>query len=119
MFSGCAFRSILFAAALTAAVATTARAQTAVPHVAEVSLSGPRFGMTFLGQGIIDKLADHDIKVGPMITPVRLAVREAPVHGFERPYGIERVGPAGRGSRPRRGAPEFELDGGPSNQGRR
>jgi hypothetical protein len=69
MFSGYASRSILFAAALTVTMASTARAQIVVPpHVPEVSLSGPRFGMTFLGQGIIDKLAEHDIKVGPMIS---------------------------------------------------
>ena len=69
MFSRFASRSMLLAAALTLALATTARAQTAVPHVAgPVSLSGPRFGMTFLNQAILDKLDEHDIKVGPAIT---------------------------------------------------
>jgi hypothetical protein len=33
-----------------------------------VSLSGPRFGATFLGQDIIDKLTERDITVGPVIT---------------------------------------------------
>jgi hypothetical protein len=69
MFSACASRSIPLAAALTLTLATTALAQKTVPPVSEpISLSGPRFGMTFLGQGIVDKLAEHDVKVGPMIT---------------------------------------------------
>ena len=33
-----------------------------------ISLSGPRFGVTFLGEGIIDKLVEHDIDVDPVIT---------------------------------------------------
>ena len=33
-----------------------------------ISLSGPRFGVTFLGEGIIDKLVEHDITVDPVIT---------------------------------------------------
>ncbi len=40
-----------------------------VPVVTQaVSLSGPRLGITFLGQDIIDKLDAHDIAVGPVIT---------------------------------------------------
>jgi hypothetical protein len=33
-----------------------------------VSLSGPRFGVTFLGDGIVEKLAEHDIEVGQAVT---------------------------------------------------
>lgn len=69
MFSRFASRSILLAAALTVTSATTALAQTAVPHITgPVSLSGPRFGMTFLNQSTLDKLAEHNVEVGPMIT---------------------------------------------------
>ena len=69
MFSGFASRSMLLAVALTLTLATTARAQTVVPHgLGPVSLSGPRFGMTFLNQTILDTLAEHDIEVGRVIT---------------------------------------------------
>jgi len=69
MFSQSTFRSMLFAVAVTLAVAGTAAAQTYTPPpVEQISLSGPRFGMTFLGQGIIDKLDEHEITVGPMIS---------------------------------------------------
>jgi hypothetical protein len=42
---------------------------TRVPPVAErVRLSGPRFGVTYLGGAIVDSLAAHDIDVSPVIT---------------------------------------------------
>jgi hypothetical protein len=40
-----------------------------IPPVARtVSLSGPRFGVTFLDQGVIDKLAARNIEVKPSIS---------------------------------------------------
>src|SRR5688500_12845550 len=45
-------------------------AQPLVPPVTQtVSLSGPRFGLTLLPQGAVDKLkAEHGIEVGPNIS---------------------------------------------------
>jgi hypothetical protein len=72
MFSRISTRSVLLAAALPLAMATTAfaqTAQTAMPRLtAPVSLSGPRFGVTFLNQATLDTLAEHEVEVGPMIT---------------------------------------------------
>jgi hypothetical protein len=55
---------------LVAALPTEALAQdTRVPPVAErVKLSGPRFGLTFLGGAIVDSLAAHGVEVAPLIT---------------------------------------------------
>jgi hypothetical protein len=48
----------------------TALAQTdrVPPPVERVKLSGPRFGVTYLGGSIVDSLAAHDVKVSPVIT---------------------------------------------------
>jgi hypothetical protein len=50
--------------------AASALAQPLVPPVTQtVSLSGPRFGLTMLPQGVIDKLKnEHDLEVGPNIS---------------------------------------------------
>jgi len=59
---------------LFAGVAAPALAQDSVnivnppPPVRSVNLSGPRFGMTSLSQGVIDKLAEREIDVRPTIT---------------------------------------------------
>lgn len=46
-----------------------AQADTRVPPPVErVKLSGPRFGVTYLGGGIVDSLAAHGIDVAPVIT---------------------------------------------------
>ena len=51
------------------ALATPAWSQALPPRVAhEIDLSGPRFGLTMLGQASIDKLKENDIVVNPMIT---------------------------------------------------
>ena len=40
-----------------------------VPPVAQTAnLSGPRFGLTLLSEGVIEKLKERDIEVGPQIT---------------------------------------------------
>lgn len=42
---------------------------TDIPPVAKtVSLAGPRFGMTVLGDGVVARLAEHDLTVAPVIT---------------------------------------------------
>lgn len=38
------------------------------PPTTSVNLSGPRFGLTLLGPGVVDALADRGIKVGPHIS---------------------------------------------------
>ncbi len=38
------------------------------PPVQRVKLSGPRFGVTYLGGAIVDSLAAHDVEVSPVIT---------------------------------------------------
>src|SRR5918999_911164 len=38
------------------------------PPTQRIKLSGPRFGVTYLGGGIVDSLAAHDVDVSPIIT---------------------------------------------------
>ena len=61
---------LMGAAFLIFAVSTPALSQPMVPPVAEtVSLSGPRFGVTFLSPEIVQKLQTEDgIRVGPAVT---------------------------------------------------
>ena len=57
------------AAVLLFSIAAPAWSQTLPPRVTkEVDLSGPRFGLTMLSQGNVDKLKEHDITVRPMIS---------------------------------------------------
>jgi hypothetical protein len=50
-------------------LATPALAQTTLPPVARTAdLSGPRFGLTLLSDGVVKKLEERDITVGPHIS---------------------------------------------------
>ena len=56
-------------AVLTLLLSTPCLAQTTLPPVAKTAnLSGPRFGMTLLADGVVKKLEERDIKVGPHIS---------------------------------------------------
>jgi hypothetical protein len=62
-------RSSLFAVVLTLGLSAEALSQPIVPPLAEsVSLSGPRFGLTLLSDGIVAKLDERDIHVGPHVS---------------------------------------------------
>ena len=50
-------------AALTLAAAVPASAQTLPPYTHSADLSGPRFGLTLLSDGIVNKLAERQIAV--------------------------------------------------------
>jgi hypothetical protein len=39
-----------------------------MPRAERLELSGPRFGVTAIGQQLIDTLATHDVHVGPVIS---------------------------------------------------
>ena len=52
-----------FAAALAVATAVPAAAQTLPPYAHSADLSGPRFGLTLLSDGIVEKLADRQLPV--------------------------------------------------------
>lgn len=68
-FTPSALRHATHAAFLTLALSSPALSQTTVPPVARaVSLSGPRFGVTSLSQGVIDRLKEDNIDIGPVIT---------------------------------------------------
>ena len=58
------------AAGFIVVLSSPAMSQTIVPPIAEtVNLSGPRFGMTFLSDGVVKRLAnDNGITVGPVVT---------------------------------------------------
>jgi len=45
-----------------------AASQTLPPIAKEADLSGPRFGLTLLSDGVVDELAKRDIAVGPHIS---------------------------------------------------
>jgi hypothetical protein len=49
-------------------VTTPAQTDRVPPPAQRVSLSGPRFGITYLGGAIVDSLAAHDIDISPVIT---------------------------------------------------
>src|SRR5438046_1545437 len=57
------------AAFLTLAVSTPALSQVAPPAARSVSLAGPRFGGTFLSDGVVSALAKQDhIAIRPVMT---------------------------------------------------
>ena len=62
-------RRATFAAALAAATAVPAAAQTLPPYAHSADLSGPRFGLTLLSDGIVAKLAERQLPVArPYVT---------------------------------------------------
>ena len=62
-------RRAIRAACLMVAFSSPALGQALVPPVPRaVSLSGPRFGVTSLSQGVVDRLKEDNIDVGPLIT---------------------------------------------------
>jgi len=57
------------AVVLTVVLAAPALCQTAPPPASyPINLSGPRFGLTVLSNGVIDKLKEENIQIRPMIT---------------------------------------------------
>lgn len=62
------FRHVLCATVAVLTVSAPAFCQVAPPPAKTISLAGPRFGVTSLSQGVVDKLAERDITVRPMIT---------------------------------------------------
>jgi hypothetical protein len=56
-------------ALLTLLLCTPAMSQTSLPPIAKTAdLSGPRFGLTLLSDGVVKKLEEREIKVGPSIS---------------------------------------------------
>jgi len=70
MFEPTAARHAVRAALLTLILAAPSLAQPGVPPpvVESVSLSGPRFGMTLLSSGVVNRLRDYEIQVGPLVS---------------------------------------------------
>ena len=56
------------AALLLMALATPVLSQTLPPVAHTTSLAGPRFGLTLLSEGVVEKLADRNIEVGSHIS---------------------------------------------------
>ncbi len=63
-----ALRHLAGAALLTAGLCSPAMSQTLPPYAKTANLSGPRFGLTLLADGVIKKLDERDIHVGPHIS---------------------------------------------------
>jgi hypothetical protein len=61
-------RHAVRASILTLLFCTTALGQTLPPPVYVASLAGPRFGVTFLAPGVVEKLAARDIQVNSNIS---------------------------------------------------
>jgi hypothetical protein len=63
-------RTLVIGMLVGAALPTAVLAQDPrIPPIAQrIRLSGPRFGVTYLGGSIVDSLAAHDINVSPVIT---------------------------------------------------
>jgi hypothetical protein len=53
---------------VTLGIASPAFSQTVPPIARTVSLAGPRIGMTVLSPGVVDKLRERRVEVGPVIT---------------------------------------------------
>jgi hypothetical protein len=62
------FRQVLPATLIALTFSAPAFCQIAPPRAKTISLAGPRFGVTSLSQGVVDKLHERDIDVKPMIT---------------------------------------------------
>ena len=62
------WRRVVLAAAGVIALASPALCQTPDLPPEAISLSGPRFGLTVLGDGILEKLKDKDIDVKSTIS---------------------------------------------------
>jgi hypothetical protein len=63
------YRSGLFAFVVTLGLSAPAFSQPVMPPVAKTaSLSGPRFGFTLLSDGIVKKLEERDVHVGPHVS---------------------------------------------------
>jgi hypothetical protein len=64
------FRAPLYGAILTLVLCAPAFSQTSQlpPFAKTANLSGPRFGLTLLPEGVIKTLNDRDIQVGPHIS---------------------------------------------------
>jgi hypothetical protein len=56
------------AAALTLALCAPAAAQTLPPIARTANLSGPRFGLTLLSDGVVQKLGERHIEIDPHIS---------------------------------------------------
>jgi hypothetical protein len=64
-----AIRHAAQGALLTLLCCAPALSQTTLPPIAETAdLSGPRFGLTLLADGVVKKLEEREIKVGPHIS---------------------------------------------------
>jgi hypothetical protein len=59
---------VLFAAFLPLAGATPASGQTVPPIARTVSLEGPRFGVTFLSDSLVERFGQHGVEVRPTIS---------------------------------------------------
>jgi hypothetical protein len=62
------FRHVLPATLVVLTLSAPAFCQIAPPPARTLSLAGPRFGVTSLSPGVIDKLAERNLVVKPMIT---------------------------------------------------
>jgi hypothetical protein len=62
------FRHVLTATVVVLSLSAPAFCQIAPPPAKSLSLAGPRFGLTSLSQGVVDKLAERSITVRPVIT---------------------------------------------------
>ena len=64
-----AIRQVAHGAVLTIVLCAPALAQSTLPPIAKTAdLSGPRFGLTLLADGVVKKLEERNIKVGPHIS---------------------------------------------------
>lgn len=63
-----AARHAVCAAVLTLGLSVPALSQTTEPVAEEINLSGPRFGVTFLDDGIVEALRDRRIDVGSAVS---------------------------------------------------
>jgi hypothetical protein len=61
-------RHVVLALLLTAFMCAPAASQTLPPVAKTADLSGPRFGLTLLSEGVVDELAKRDIAVGPHVS---------------------------------------------------
>ena len=107
-------------AALTLAAAVPSSAQTLPPYTHTADLSGPRFGLTLLSDGIVEQAGGTADRRRPALRlAVRLAVREAVLHPGQRRHDGHRMGGAPRRTRTEHRAAKPELDSGAADPRRR
>jgi hypothetical protein len=69
-------------------LAAPAASQTLPPRTYSTSLAGPRFGITFLSDGVVDKLSERNITVEPYVSQFGWQVEKQFIGGLDQSVAL-------------------------------